>query len=177
MGEEFAPPAPVARDVLRWEGTEWGILRFAVSAHLGHLPSDLGVVSSVRAVVRRNGQVLVLDSPDGPHVWPGGRREAGETLAETVLREVHEETGHVIELVALLGSVRFVHQQPRPDGYAFPYPEFLQAVFVADAVTAPAVDGWSDLDGWELRAQFRDRNNLTCLDRVQEVFLAAAFQA
>ncbi len=54
-------------------------------------------VVAVIAVVRREGEVLLVRriNPPGAGLWgfPGGRIEAGETLAEAALRELREETG------------------------------------------------------------------------------------
>jgi 8-oxo-dGTP diphosphatase len=46
---------------------------------------------------------------------PGGRVESGETDAQAVMREVAEETGLVVEIVQLLGSV----QRQAPGGAVF----------------------------------------------------------
>jgi len=53
------------------------------------------------------GRVLLIQrgQPPGEGLWtvPGGKLEAGETLAQAVAREVREETGMTIEPVALAG--------------------------------------------------------------------------
>ncbi|MFI9646098.1 NUDIX hydrolase [Streptomyces sp. NPDC052040] len=64
------------------------------------------------AVCVRDGRLLLARGRDrdGTPEWtlPGGGAEHGEDPGETVLREVEEETGHLVELTALLGvdSVR-----------------------------------------------------------------------
>ena len=45
----------------------------------------------------------ILDEPDFTAVVPGGRVEAGETVAETAVRELDEETGLAIRVVSELG--------------------------------------------------------------------------
>ena len=56
-------------------------------------------------VLDAQGRVLVVErgKPPGVGQWtvPGGRLEAGETLAQAVAREVREETGLVVEVGAL----------------------------------------------------------------------------
>ena len=51
------------------------------------------------------GAVLLIQrgKPPAEGAWsvPGGKLEAGETLAQAVAREVHEETGLVVEVGAL----------------------------------------------------------------------------
>jgi ADP-ribose pyrophosphatase YjhB (NUDIX family) len=62
---------------------------------------------AVSAAVIRDGHVLVVRRARPPahglFTLPGGAVEAGETLAEAVVREVREETALAIEPVALAG--------------------------------------------------------------------------
>ena len=49
----------------------------------------------MRALIEREGQVLLVkfDDEHGPHYnWPGGGMEWGETMQESLVREVLEET-------------------------------------------------------------------------------------
>lgn len=57
-----------------------------------------------QAIVLRGQQVLLVQR-DNPRFWelPGGGIAPGETAAETVIREVQEETGVRVEIVELLG--------------------------------------------------------------------------
>ena len=62
---------------------------------------------AVSAAIIRDGRVLVARRARGPAygIWtmPGGVVEAGETLAEALIREIAEETGMTVEPVALAG--------------------------------------------------------------------------
>lgn len=62
---------------------------------------------AVSAAIFRDGKVLVVRRARKPalnlYTMPGGVVEAGETLAEAVAREVHEETALQIEVLALAG--------------------------------------------------------------------------
>jgi ADP-ribose pyrophosphatase YjhB (NUDIX family) len=62
---------------------------------------------AVSAAIIRDGRVLVAQRARGPAlgIWtmPGGVVEAGETLAEALKREIEEETGLIVEPVALAG--------------------------------------------------------------------------
>jgi len=62
--------------------------------------------------VRRHGEideVLVVSSRKQPGAWtfPKGHIEAGETPAETALRELREEAGVIGRIVAEIGHSRF----------------------------------------------------------------------
>jgi 8-oxo-dGTP diphosphatase len=62
---------------------------------------------AVSAAIVRDGKVLVVRRARKPalnlYTLPGGVVEAGETLADAVIREVREETQLAIEPVALAG--------------------------------------------------------------------------
>ncbi len=99
----------------------------------GTLP--LGYVTSVRSLVFQDDTVLVLRNHDSTHIVPGGRREESEDFEDTVRREVLEEAGWTIESLVPLGFMHFRHRTPKPEGYRFPYPDFLQVVYMARAAT------------------------------------------
>ncbi|MGI9642134.1 MAG: NUDIX hydrolase [Acidimicrobiia bacterium] len=63
----------------------------------------------VGAVARRDGHLLLIRRGSEPGLgrWslPGGRVERGETMAEAVVREVHEETGVDVVCDSMVGWV------------------------------------------------------------------------
>jgi 8-oxo-dGTP pyrophosphatase MutT (NUDIX family) len=77
------------------------------------------MVSAGGVVYRmRDGRMeVVLCGRREPHLWglPKGTPDRGETLAETALREVREETGLDVEIQAALGTITywFVRQGTR----------------------------------------------------------------
>jgi 8-oxo-dGTP diphosphatase len=75
------------------------------------------VIPCVGAVIKDDqGRLLLIKRGHAPGagLWslPGGRIEPGETDAEALVREMHEETGLVIEAGQLIGTV----QRPAADG-------------------------------------------------------------
>ena len=84
-------------------------------------------------------QVLFLypSTPNGSiaHVLIGGRPEPGETPRQTVVREVGEETGWQVDPVQMIGFRHFFHLEPRSGKTDRPYPDFLQPIFAARAIT------------------------------------------
>ncbi|KTS38234.1 NUDIX hydrolase [Methylobacterium indicum] len=68
------------------------------------------VAASVAVV--RDGRVLLAARGQAPmrgvYTLPGGQVEAGETLAEAALRELHEEVGVVAEIVAGLPPLEVI---------------------------------------------------------------------
>jgi ADP-ribose pyrophosphatase YjhB (NUDIX family) len=82
-------------------------------------PSANSVVPSVVAIVQDDqGRVLMIEKTDnGLWALPGGGHEIGETIAETVVREVKEETGYDVEVVRLTGTYTNPrHVMPYDDG-------------------------------------------------------------
>ena len=61
-------------------------------------------VSVAGVVIDENGRTLVIQRRDNGH-WepPGGILERDESIIEGLLREVREETGLIVEPVALTG--------------------------------------------------------------------------
>lgn len=134
------------------ETYDWPAARFAVNTYLHATPPPVEFITSVRAVVLREQEVLVVQDPDGYHVIPGGRRETGESLVETVVREVLEETGWQVTVGPLLGFKHFQRLTPKPPQSAAPHPAFAQTVYMAKAVDyRPEA---REQDGYEIGAEF-----------------------
>lgn len=112
---------------------QWGDLRLTQRLHAASALPDARLVTSVRAVVFRGPSVVVVTADGQRHVMPGGRLEAGEGLEAALRREVAEECGWTIGPPRLLALLHFHHLTPKPDGYRYFYPDFLQPIFVADA--------------------------------------------
>jgi ADP-ribose pyrophosphatase YjhB (NUDIX family) len=68
-------------------------------------PKPNTVVPSVTAVIlNEQGQLLLIHKTDND-LWalPGGGHDAGESISDTVIREVKEETGVDVEVINLVG--------------------------------------------------------------------------
>jgi ADP-ribose pyrophosphatase YjhB (NUDIX family) len=118
------------------EDGRWPDLRFQLASYLCRRLPPLELIGSARAVLLRAGQgmqVMVVRDPGSVHILPGGRRQAGESLTQTLRRELLEETGWAIHQPYLLG-VRHFHHCRTAAGH--PTPDFFQAVFAAHARAA-----------------------------------------
>ena len=121
-------------DILAEATATWGESRLQIRYYLGGPPPPSSLVTSVRAVLFRDLTVVVIQ--DGSltyHVMPGGRCEPGESIEDTLRREILEETGWTVASHRPLGFIHFRHLTPRPDDYPYPYPDFVQILFVAEA--------------------------------------------
>jgi 8-oxo-dGTP diphosphatase len=91
--------------------------------------SPAAPVLGVLAVALRPGAALLVQRANPPDqgLWgfPGGKVEAGETVAEAALRELGEETGLTASAGPQLGSKEILHHAP--DGRLL-YHFFLVAV-------------------------------------------------
>lgn len=114
--------------------TRWGDaihLRVQVFACAERPPAEL--VTSVRGVVFKGGKVVVVDDTIESHVMPGGRMEAGESVAQTLERELLEECGWTMPSPQLFGMIHFHHLGAKPEAYRYPYPDFLHLLFTGEA--------------------------------------------
>ena len=170
---EIVAPLPLQAD----EQAEWPPVRLRVRTYLTTTLPPLDLVSSVRALVRQGYQILVVRDPVSVHILPGGRREPGETLMQTLEREVLEETGWTIREPRLLGLAHFQHLTPRPEDYRYPYPDFLHLVYVATADRYDAAQ--REVDGHELAAGFQPLAAVAGLpiSLAERALLRAALQA
>lgn len=166
----LAQLAPQAEEKVEWPGAE-------IELHVAYYVTDAAppeeFVTSVRAVVLAGRDVLVSRNVDSVHALPGGRRHPGETLEETLRREIAEETGWAIASPQPLGVVHLHHLGPKPLGYAYLYPDFLWAVFRAEAA-APNHEQRVP-DGYELVSWFeRAERALELVDLGSRVYVRAA---
>jgi 8-oxo-dGTP pyrophosphatase MutT (NUDIX family) len=116
------------------ETAVWGESSLLMNYYLAAARPPRPYITSVRAVVFHQDAVLVIqDNRNNHFVVPGGRCEENESLAETLHREVLEETGWTIANPVYFGFAHFHHLAPRPAAYAYPYPDFFQLFYVATA--------------------------------------------
>ena len=116
-----------------------GMDRLRVTSYLTDVPPPERYVRSVRCVVLRDQAVLALLArrDNRAHVLPGGRREPGETLLQTLEREVLEEAGWTVTAPRQIGVVRLNWLTPLPAAWAEArhfHPDFLWLIHVAEAL-------------------------------------------
>lgn len=135
---------PIAEETAKWAK---GVINLRITNYLSDALPPLQYVTSVRAIVLKDENVLVVRTLSGLHIEPGGRREAGETLMQTLQREMLEETGWTIEHIHLLGFKHLHHLTPVPQGYSYISPDFCQLIYAARAHThSPEVVRTDDIE-------------------------------
>ncbi len=134
------------------EAWDWGEIKLKAKLYLTDKLPPLDFISSARAVLFKDNQIMTLTNPGETHILPGGRREAGETLLDTVQRECLEETGWSVQVGQLIAVTHCQHQTPKPTNYPFPYPDFIQVIYIAEAIERQ-IDGRID-DDYETDSRF-----------------------
>lgn len=112
----------------------WGDLPLRITSYLSNELPPSQYITSVRGIIFHNDSILVVRNPQGIHISPGGQREAGETLEETLHREVLEETGWTITEVRMLGFVHFHHLKTHKTS---PFFKFLARTTGIDEIDGP----------------------------------------
>jgi ADP-ribose pyrophosphatase YjhB (NUDIX family) len=113
----------------------WGDgIQLEVTGYLVHSLPPEPFVSSVRAIILRDDEILVFRDHNGTaHILPGGRLEAGETIMDTLDRELLEETGWTVANPRIFGLLHFRHLNIKSPDYSYPYPDFVHPIFLASA--------------------------------------------
>jgi ADP-ribose pyrophosphatase YjhB (NUDIX family) len=138
---------PTTTEVVRWD-----TLELRVYSYLTTLKPPIALITSVRAIVLRANEILTVRDPTSVHIMPGGRCESGETWEQTVSREVIEETGWALDNLDYIGFNHYHHLTPRPADYPYPYPDFLQVIYHANAtIYQPEA---RESNGYELESDF-----------------------
>lgn len=159
-------------DHASWRG---GQIELDVELYFTDRPPPAALTSSGRCIVLTGSQVLVMSNPGGEHILPGGRMHPGEALVDATIREVAEETGLAIADPVQVGVLVFHHRTPRPEVYRYPYPIFLNAVFVANAQEPQRL---VVNDTYELDGQFVDTDlALARIPAYQRVLLRESVRA
>lgn len=113
---------------------EWGPLKFSVRCFVCSVRPPAQYVTSVKGIVMHKGLILVVRDPESIHILPGGQCEPNESWEETFRREIAEESGWGVGNLSMLGVRHFHHLSPKPENYKYPYPDFCQVIFKAEAI-------------------------------------------
>ncbi len=124
------------------------------------------------AIVRNGDRLLLvrrINPPSrGMFAFPGGRAEAGETPAETALRELEEETGIVARHAQLFAT----YDLPTRDADGRLTSHYFLSVFTVETDADPAVAAADDAAdaGWYTLAEIRrlpvPESVLECAERL-----------
>ena len=157
--------------------TLWGngTVPLVATSYLSQDLPSLAYITSVRAIMLKEDQVMVVRDPENYHILPGGRREANETLLDTLRRELQEETGWLLTNITQIGFIHFHSLAPRQPEFPI-HPDFMQVIYTGQAETYHPEA--REQDGYELEASFRPRAELASLNLTEPdlTFLNAALQ-
>lgn len=111
---------------------------------------------SVRGIVLRDGRLLMVNAwPDGRSdliCAPGGGVDRGQSLPDSLVREVHEETGLTVQV----GPVVLVNEFHDPGGTFHQVDVF----FRCRLVSGDPIGEWTDVGGVVTRTLWLTRDEL-----------------
>lgn len=70
--------------------------------------------TAVRGIIQKDKKYLFIHSKYGDHKFPGGGMEQGESLEQTLMREVQEETGYLVKKESISDGI-LVHEKRKGD--------------------------------------------------------------
>ena len=145
---------PLVKEDISWYGGGLALVQTRFTYQLeGTAAPPPELVTSVRAILTRGQDVLVVQDPEGQHILPGGRLDEDEGLLDALRRELLEETGWSVRgEPALFGLFHYHIHSPKPADYRYPYPDFLQLLYKAHA--DKHMPEAMEVDGYELGAAF-----------------------
>ncbi len=131
--ERYTELREIAAEMLAaGSGFDIGVIRNLLSADSGYATPKV----DVRGVVfRGDGLLFVREKSDGAWTLPGGWADVGESPAESVVREVYEESGfrtRTVKLLAVFDRGKHPHEPPFPFHV---YKLFLRCELVGGAAT------------------------------------------
>ena len=145
---------PLVKEDISWYGGGLELVQTRFTYQLEDTaapPTEL--ITSVRAILTRGPDVIVVQDTEGQHILPGGRLDEDEGPLDALKRELLEETGWTVQGVpALFGLFHYHIHSPRPAEYRYPYPDFLQLLYKAQADRH--IPEAMEVDGYELGAEF-----------------------
>lgn len=126
MGHAFDHRFPHLSRGVRWRNTALVGARPIIGV------PDATLLQSVNMVPFVGDRVLVIALEDGHIMLPGGTREDGESLLQTITREMHEETGYGIDTCHPFLVLENMSYDDRPWRPWLPHPEFERLVCLGD---------------------------------------------
>jgi 8-oxo-dGTP pyrophosphatase MutT (NUDIX family) len=122
-------------------------------------PAPNSIVAAASAIViNEEGDILLHRRTDnGLWALPGGAMELGESIAETVVREVHEETG-------LRVTPKYVIAVYSDPGHVFAYTDGEVRQEFSVCVSCEIVDGELKISDESTEVKFVSRNDIHRLD-------------
>lgn len=104
----------------------------------------------------------------GRWTLPGGGQNFGETLEETVIREVHEETGLQVSVGQLLSHSSRIWLTEEKEMHSF---QFLFFATVLGGELTNEIEGSTDQVAWVELESIKDENSVDIVLRAKEVLM------
>ncbi len=104
------------------------------------------------AFVFKDGALLQTDLREGERPKrtldiPGGHLDEGETIEDSLIREVFEETGVRVKNPKLVAYKEITTYSPKPEGWKYPYPVGYMPFYICEIAEETPFEGNHEVHG------------------------------
>lgn len=131
-----------------------------ITVAVGNVMPQYAKITAAIGFIFDDGKLLMANIQKDNRGWdiPGGHVEKGEMPEETLIREVYEETGVVVQTPKNFGYIQYIINGDIPVDYPYPYPDTYIILYFAEYVSVGTFHKTEESHGGEFKTIEEVRN-------------------